>query len=230
MTLPRPAFLRVAGSLSAASAVTTLLLIFLPDLIVRAPGFEGRMTAVTDPAYRLRAVVYLVHPFLVFTAMLATALAIRRQAALALVGLLGFALWAATEAAQQCWTLFAFDRWRLAWLAGDAEVRATMPVRTAIYDGIWDAAYPLLLIGFLIGCTCFAAALMRWNGLARVVGAFFAGAALLTLGNLAGEWIGWTWPPPLDRWLYPTIQPLGRLLTGIWLFRLAREWRTTRRV
>ena len=29
-------------------------------------------------------------------------------------------------------------------------------------------------------------------------------------------------PEPLDTWLYPAIQPLGRSLIGLWLWRVAR--------
>ena len=38
-------FLRVAAVCSALSAVTTLLLIFLPDFFIAAQGFEAREAA-----------------------------------------------------------------------------------------------------------------------------------------------------------------------------------------
>jgi hypothetical protein len=221
--MPPPAFVRVAAAASVLSAVTTLLLIFLPEWFAPAPDFAARMARVYDPPYQLRSWVYLLHPFLVFTAALGVFLLLRRATALALPGILGFGLWAATEAAQQCLTLFAFDRWRRAWLAGDAAVRASMEVRTAIYDGLWDAAYMLLLIGFLIGNTAFGAALVRMRGLDRVVGGFFLAAAALTASILLVDLGGPAIPEPLASWVYPAIQPLARVLIGVWLWRMAKQ-------
>jgi hypothetical protein len=220
-----PASYRTAAVASFVSAITTLGLIFLPDFYAPAEGLAGRMQRVTDPAYQLRAWIYLLHPFLVFTAALGIALASRRVApALALAGILAFGLWAVTEAGQQTLTLFAFDDWRRAWLAGDAAVRATMELRAAIYDGLWDASYALLLIGFLIGNSLFAAILFRGpDTLSRIVGGFLTLAALLTLAILIVEVGGPDLLAPLGRWAYPAIQPLGRVLIGIWLWRVAQR-------
>lgn len=211
---------RTAAACSFASAATTLLLIFMPEFYAPVPDdIAGRMQRVADPAYQVRAWVYQVHPFLVFTAALGVAAAHRRTSpALALGGLLGFALWAITEAAQQSLTLFAFDDWRRAWLAGDTVVRATIEVRTAVYDGLWEAAYSLLLIGFILGNAFFAAFLLQdEQAFSRVVGCFFVAAAVLSLSNLSAEVGGPTLPSEVSYWAYPLIQPIGRALIGLWL-------------
>jgi hypothetical protein len=219
-----PAFYRTAAVCSLLSAVTTLLLIFLPELYAPAEGFEGRMQRVTDPAYVLRSWVYLLHPFLVLTAALGVAVRIRAMhPALALAGVLGFVLWAFTEAGQQTLTLFAFDRWRAAWLAGDEAVRAHMPASVAIYDGLWDGMYFLLLLGFMIGNAALGVALVRAGGLARIVGAFLLGAFVLTFTIVANELRWFALPEPLASWSYPAIQPLGRALIGVWLWCAAVE-------
>jgi hypothetical protein len=223
-------FYRTAAICSFLSAGTTLMLIFLPDWYAPvAEGLSGRMARVADPIYQLRAWTYLLHPFLVFTAALGVGLAcLRHTPALALIGVLGFALWAATEAGQQTLTLFAFDDWRRAWLAGNMTVRATMELRAAIYDGLWDAAYVLLLIGFTIGNAFLAAALVRRpDRLSRVVAGFLAAAVLLTLAILSSEIGGPGLPSPIDAWAYPAIQPLGRLLIGVWLLRAAQAARAS---
>jgi hypothetical protein len=120
-------------------------------------------------------------------------------------------LWGATEAGQQALTLFAFNPWRIAWLAGDTEVRATMAVRTAVYDGLWNAMYFLLIVGFFIANALYAAALWRRGGWSRVVGGFFAAAAALTLAIIVIEVGGpQLLADPVDFWLYPLIQPLAR--------------------
>ena len=219
-----PAFYRAAAVSSVLSAVTTLLLIFLPDFYAPAEGFDGRMNRVADPAYVARSWVYLIHPFLTLTAAVGVAMRIGRlHSVAALAGLLGFVLWAFTEAGQQTLTLFAFDRWRTAYLAGDELVRAHIHASTAIYDGLWDAMYFLLLLGFSIGNAAFGAAFVRGRGLTRIVGVFFFAAVALTFTYIAGELRWFTLPDVLETWTYPAIQPLGRTLIGVWLWRAADE-------
>ena len=220
-----PAFYRFAAILSVASAVTTLGLIFLPGMMAPTDDFAARMARVNDPVYRLYAWVYFTHPFLVVTAALAVAMRLRREAAsLVVPGLLAFLLWGSTEAAQQALSLFAFNPWRIACLAGDADVRATMEARTATYDGLWNAMYFLLIVGFFIANALYAVAMWRRGGLSRVVGAFYAAAAALTLQIIVVEVGGaQLLPDALDFWLYPLVQPLARTLIGVWLWRHADE-------
>ena len=143
----------------------------------------------------------------------------RECPSLVIPGLLAFALWGATEAGQQALTLFAFNPWRLAWLAGDTAVRATMEVRTAMYDGVWNAMYFLLVVGFFIGNSLFAVALWRRRGLSRVVAGFYAAAAALTLQIIIVEVGGrQLLPDAVNFWVYPLIQPLARTLIGVWLW------------
>ena len=215
-------FLRVAAACSVVSALTTLLLIFLPEFFVDAQGFEARMARVHEPAYILRSWVYLLHPFLVFTAAMGIMYAVRREApVLALAGLLGFFAWAFTEAGQQTLTLFAFDRWRVAWTDADEATRAIIRVNTVMYDGIWDGMYMLLLIAFGIGNACYGAALIVRRGLARVVGGFLFAACALTAILFINELGLPLLPGPVLEWSYPAIQPLGRMLIGVWLWRAA---------
>ena len=213
-------FLRVAALCSMLSALTTLMLIFLPEFFSSAQGFEARMARVHETAYQARAWAYLVHPFLVLTAAFGIAYCIRREApALAIAGLLGFTWWAFTEASQQTLTLFAFDRWRLAWETADEAARATIRINAVMYDGIWDGMYALLLIAFAIGNACLGAALLARGGLARAVGGFMLAACVLTLCLLLNELKFSPLPAVALKWSYPAVQPLGRLLIGVWLWR-----------
>jgi len=215
-----PAFYRFAAVCSFISAITTLGLIFLPGMLTPAEDFAGRMARVNDPLYQLYAWVYFVHPFLVVAAALGVAMRLRREAtSLVIPGLVAFLLWGATEAGQQALTLFAFNPWRLAWLAGDPVVRATMEVRTAMYDGVWNAMYFLLIVGFFFANVLYAVALWRRRGLSRVVGALYAAAAALTLQIIIVELGGGQLlPEAIDFWVYPLIQPLARTLIGVWLW------------
>jgi hypothetical protein len=226
MTTVSPTFYRIAGLASILSAVTTLILIVAPEFYAVVPGgIEGRMRRVADPAYQFRAWTYFLHPFLVLTACTGLAFACRRAGPeLALFGLMAMGLWALTEAAQQALTLFAFDDWRRAWLAGDAAVRATIEVRVAIYDGLWEAAYSLLLFGIIIGSALFAAMLLRLRDkFSQILGVFFALAAIQSIFIQSGELGGPIVPDSIAFWIYPATQPLARLLLGLWLLRVARD-------
>ena len=219
-----PAFYRTAAVFSVISAITTLGLIFLPRLFAPVEGFEGRMGRVHDGWYQLRAWVYLVHPFFTGTAGLAVCLRVRAIASgAAVVGIAGISLWAFTEALQQCFTLFAFDQWRLAYTAGDAAIHAQMPTLTTLYDEVWNALYVLLLIGFVIGNTALGQRFVRGRGLTRALGIFYLLAVLLTLFYLLPELGIPASLGPLDAWVYPATQPLARVLIGLWLWKHALE-------
>ena len=220
-----PSFYRFTAICSVASAITTLGLIFLPGMLAPAEDFPARMARVDDPLYQLYAWVHFVHPFLVVTAALGVSMRLRREASsLVIPGLLAFVLWGATEAGQQALTLFAFNPWRLAWLAGDPAVLATMEARTAMYDGVWNAMYFLLIVGFFIANSLYAIALWRRPGLSRVVGALYAAAAALTLQFIVVEvGGGQLLPDAVDFWVYPLIQPLARTLIGVWLWKHRHE-------
>jgi len=221
-----PAFYRSVAVCSILSAITTLGLIYLPEFFQPVEGFEGRMRRVDDPAYVLRSWVYLVHPFITFAAALGVALRIRKlRPVAAIIGVLGFALWASNEALQQTMTLFAFDKWRAAYFAADEATRAIIRTNAAMYDGLWDAFYFVLLIGFSIGNSALGIGLLRaGQGVTRIVGWFFLAAVALTvLTNMAPELQWWTVPEPIAKWSYPAIQPLGRTLIGLWLWSAAYE-------
>jgi hypothetical protein len=216
-----PRFYRGAAICSFLSALTTVGLIFLPRFY-SAPDFDARMALAQNPAYVLRSWIYLVHPFLVVTAALGVAARCRAIAGgAASLGLLGFGVWGATEAAQQALTKVALDRtWRAAWPTADAAQKELIRGHVAIYDALWDSLYFLLLIAFFAGNVFLALAVRKFPGLARWVSVAFAAAAALTLLILLSE-IGV--PVAVPEWLYPLIQPAGRTLIGVWLWREARN-------
>lgn len=228
-------FYRTAGVCSILSAVTTLGLIFLPRFWQPVPDFNARMALGEHPAYLLRSWIYLIHPFLVFTAALAMAARCRvRAAGAASLGLAGFALWAATEAGQQTLTKVFLDRTlRAAWLTADAASRAAIRQQVALHDVLWDAMYLLILIAFVAGNILLGLAVRRVaasGAMAPALGRWVAvalwAASALTLTFLLGE-LGAAITIPGSDWLYPMIQPLGRTLIGIWLWREA-TWEEAR--
>lgn len=217
------AFLRVAAIASWLSVITTLMLIFLPEFFASTQGFEARMHRVHEPAYILRSWAYLLHPFVVLTAALGVMFVLRaRSPVLALIGIMAFSAWALLEASQQTLTLFAFDKWRLAWDSADEATRTAIRINTAMYDGIWDGMYALLLVAFAIGNACYAASMAREPGLTRVVSGFMIAVCVLSVCLLANELRIPLLPETVLEWSYPAIQPLGRLLIGVWLWRASQ--------
>jgi hypothetical protein len=213
-------FYRAAAVCSAISAFTTLALIFLPRIYGPVRGFDARIAAVHHPAYILRSWAYLVHPFLVLVAVLGVALSRRRMAAApAMLGFLGYLLWAFTEAGQQALTLATFDRWRRAYPSATEEVRELLRTQIATYDALWDAMYVLLLIGIIAGSVFLGAALWRSTGLARVVSMLFFAAAGLSVFYFLPEFGGPGLPAVLGAWIYPVLQPPARLLVALYLWR-----------
>jgi hypothetical protein len=224
-----PRFYRGVAICSVISAITTLGLIFLPRLYEPVPDFEARMALGGHPAYVLRSWIYLFHPFLVFPAMLGVAVRCRARAAgAAALGLAGFAVWGATEAGQQALTKVTIDRtWRAAWPRASEAARATIREQVALYDLLWDSMYLLILLAFLAGSVFLglavrrvaassvsAPALTRWVSIA-----LWAGGGL-TLMFLLPEF-GVRFQIPGSEWFYPLIQPAGRTLVGVWLWREA---------
>ena len=99
-----------------------------------------------------------------------------------------------------------------------------MDVRAALYDGLWEAAYSLLLFGIILGSGLFAVMLLRLpDRLSRTLGVFFGLAAIQSALIQSGELGGPVVPEALAFWVYPATQPLARLILGLWLLRVARQ-------
>jgi|RhiMetdeSRZDD1v2_1073273.scaffolds.fasta_scaffold128149_2 hypothetical protein len=223
MTFSR-GFYRSVAVCSVLSAGTTLLLIFMPRLFAPGASFDARMARVNETAYIVRAWAYLVHPFLAVAAAAGVAASLRRKAGgIVSLGFLGFLLWGFTEAAQQALTVVAFDRWRRAYLVAEEPARAVLRAQIGVYDAVWDSMFLLLLIAFLIGNLLYGLVLLREDVLGRIVGFFYFAAAGLTLTDLLGEFQVKVLPEALEFWIYPALQPLARVLIGVWLWRVAPE-------
>jgi hypothetical protein len=217
-------FYKATAICSFLSVATTLLLIFLPNLYDPGETFESRLALVDNPVYRLRAWVYLLHPFVVLGAALGVAMAIRRRSGgLAVAGFLCFLLWALTEAGQQALTLVAYHGWAGAYAAADAATQEVLRMQISTYRAIWDSMFLLLLIGLLLGNIFYGVAMVNDRGSARVLGALFLAVAVLTAFTVSLEVGGPGLPSALAVWLYPIVQPVSRLLVGVWLWKTTEE-------
>lgn len=79
----------------------------------------------------------------------------------------------------------------------------------------------LLLIGFAIGNASLGSAMIGIDWLARAVGGSMLAARALTILLFLGEIGLAVLPDTWLQWACPAIQPLGRALMGVWLWRIA---------
>lgn len=219
------AFLRTSATCWMVSACTTLALIFLPRFVAPAPDFESQVRLVHDPVYLLRLTIGIVHPLIVLVGALGV-LALRAPHAFGstTVGFIFYLLWAFVEAVQQCLTLVALNwTWRVTYLAStDVATRATLRAHIEAFDALWDGLFFLLLLAFILANVLFAVATHGGRGLQRTVAIFFVLGAGLGVTSLLTSFGGGLIPPGLMAVLYPTIQPAGRFLTGLWVLRARR--------
>lgn len=217
-------FYKATATCSFLSVATTLLLIFLPRLYDPGESFESRLALVDNPIYMLRAWVYLLHPFVVLGAALGVAMVMRRlSGGLAAAGFLCFLLWALTEAGQQALTLVAYHGWAAAYATADVATQEVLRMQISTYHAVWDSMFLLLLIGFLLGNLFYGVAMVNDRGNARVLSVLFLAVAVLTAFGVSREIGGPALPSAMGVWLYPIVQPVSRLLIGIWLWNMAEE-------
>jgi hypothetical protein len=216
-----PKFYRFAGVCALLTAATTL-----PIHLLSFPSetFEERIALHDNLPYLARLGLVAVHVCLVVVSMLAVAL--RRRTAylpLAALGFLGYFVFAIGELLRTALAFFAVNAgWRASWAnATDSFTRATMATLLAAWPGINAALFHLFLFGFVAGTACYAAILLRGRGLERATGVVFAVWAVASgEGWFAGIVPGFIELPDA---VSVTLQPLGRVLIGVWLWRAAVE-------
>jgi hypothetical protein len=213
-------FVQVAGICFALSSVTTLGLIFLPQLTPAAPDFEARTRLIFNGVYMVHRWIALVHPLIVLVGALGVAVVRYREAAgTAMTGFMFFLLWAATEGIQQALTLVAVDwTWRPQYLAATSEAERTI-ARTYIvgFEPLSDGLFFFLVLAFICANVLYARAVWGNTRLQRVVAIGFGFAAGLGVISIVTNFGGNILPAAVMAVLYPTLQPAARLLTGVWL-------------
>lgn len=217
-----PAFRRSAALCWMLSSATTLCLIFLPRFIPAAPDFDAQARLLHDPAYMTRVWVALLHPLVVLMGALGV-LAVRWRAAAgsAGAGFVFYLLWAGTEAVQQSLTLVALNwTWRAEYAATtDAAARDGLRLLARGFDAVWDGLFFFLVLAFIAANVLYLVAVWGGGAFQRVVAVCFGLGAALGVISIVTSFGGSLLPPAVMGVLYPTIQPAGRFLTGLWLWR-----------
>jgi hypothetical protein len=214
-------FFKAVSTCSVLSALTTLGLILLPRAYASPLGLEEAVALRLNGFYQARSLVYFLHPFLVLAAAWGVvAKKIGQSAGSVTTGFFFFGFWGFTEALQQALSLVALNlHWREGYArATDAELKEAFRIHLLGFEAVWDALYLLLLTGFLVAHVLYGVATWRSKGLEKAVSCgFFLGAGL-TLLILSANFGGPRVPAALTAWLYPLIQPLFRVLLGVWLW------------
>ena len=219
-----PSALRFAACCAAISAVTTFLLWLLPRMVTPPEDFAATIALHRSVWYLARWWVNFAHTWLALFAYLgAAALLAGRSLALAVAGAVSFFVWAVTELVGVSVIIFAVNRtWRAAYETAGAEGQATLRTLLAGWDATWDAMFFLLLVAFLLGSLFFGIAAARGRGLERLVGALLLAAVPLTALIMAGGYAGAGWADGITAAVYPALQPVSRLLMGVWIWREAQ--------
>jgi hypothetical protein len=217
-------FVRVAGCCWMVTSITTLGLIFIPRLVPPAADLASQAALVHNRLYMIRAWIGIVHPFIALIGA-AGVLTVRVRAATgtAICGFTFFALWAAGEGVQQSLILVALNwRWRTMFLSGSESTRTALAPLITGFDAMSDGLFFFLVLAFVVANFLFCAA--TWSGapLQRLIAVFFALAAGLGVLSFSTRYGGGIVPAGAMDLAYPLIQPAGRFLTGVWLWRAAQ--------
>ncbi|MBD2842911.1 hypothetical protein [Erythrobacter rubeus] len=204
------------------SAVTTVLLWWLPQNYSSPASFEAGVALAANPAYLARLWVNFLHVFIALVAYggLAAVLA-RRAPALAWTGLVAMAFWAFAEALGLSINIWAQNgAWRSGYAAADPATRDLIRNAVFVYQGIWNGVFFVVLVCFALGSSalglaCWAPALSD-----RILSTLLLLAVPLTLvitvdgyfGARLGIWIDWS---------YPILQPVSHTAMAAWLWHAA---------
>ena len=215
----------VAAVASAASAITTAVLIYGPNAQA-GPDLMAQAQLHTDGLYLYKRWVLFFHPQLAFVAALGLAFALfRKRPALVSIGMFYLFTWAVTEMTQQAFVIDALNQyWRPALLdaTSDAE-RATYETLLTGFNAISDSQYFLLLFGFGAGSILFGIALWSTDPLGKAIAAALLAIGLLSILAFLGYYAGASAVTPVTSWvygnLYGPVQIAARIAIGLWLWR-----------
>ncbi len=217
-------FLKAAAVCSILGAVTTALLIFLPN--PEASDFESRVMLYQNRLYLVKLWILFIHPQVNFIAALGLAtLLVKRYPLQAVFGTFFLLVWAYNEMSQQALLIDALNQiWRPGYMMADNEMsRSTFKILMDAASGISDSHYFLVIYGFGWGSLLFGLAMIREYGLGRYIGIALLFIGMLSLlsfiryyggASALNEMVNWSY-----RWIYPYLQPLVRIALGVWILR-----------
>ncbi len=217
-------FLKATAICSFLGALTTTLLIFLPN--PEAPDFETRASLYNNALYLSKLWILFIHPQVNILAAFGIAYLLFKKYPLHIVfGTLFLLVWAYTEMSQQSLLIDTLNQiWRPGYIKADNEVSKNMfTTLIKAASGISDSKYFLVIYGFGVGSFLYGLAFVRENGLGKWIGISLIFIGILSLSSFLRYYLGlnslngivnWSY-----EWIYSYLQPLVRIAIGIWILK-----------
>ncbi len=216
--------LTAAAVCSFLGALTTILLIFLPN--PEAADFESRVALYNNSRYLTKLWILFLHPQVNVLASLGMAyLLIRKYPLPTIFGTFFLSVWAYTEMSQQSLLIDALNQmWRPGYInAETSDLKNTYLALIKAVGGISDSNYFLLLYGFGLGSLLYGTALIREELLGRTIGYVLLFIGVLSLSSFFRYYLGLSFLNGVVNWLYEWVysylQPAVRIATGIWILK-----------
>ena len=217
-------FLKVAAICSFFGAITTSLLIFLPN--PEAPDYEARALLHQNILYQFKLWILFFHPQVNIIASLGIAyLLFKKYPARIVIGTLFLFTWAYTEMSQQALLIDPLNQiWRPGYLAAEDPVsRSNYSTLIEAINGISDSKYFLVIYSFGLGSLLYGMAMINLSGLGKALGYSLVFIGVLSLLSFGRYYLSLDFLNPIVDWsytyIYPYIQPLVRIGIGIWILK-----------
>lgn len=216
-------FFTVAAVCSVLGATTTALLIWLPTFTT--DNFDTNVLLFKNTVYINKLWILFLHPqFNILASLAIFLLLVRKYPLQAIPGLLFLLIWSYTEMSQQAFLIDALNQmWRPDYLAATDDTIKIMN-KTLIHgaSAISDSKYFLVLYGFGMGSLLYGLAMIQEQKLGRIIGVISLLIGVLSLCSFVRYYAGLSSLTPYVDWVYtwgyPWLQPLVRILMGIWIY------------
>jgi len=217
-------FLKATAICSLLGALTTALLIFLPN--PEATDFETRTALHQNGLYLSKLWILFIHPQVNFLASLGIAFLLFKKYPLQIIfGTLFLGIWAYSEMAQQALLIDTLNQlWRPGYIGADNETSKNMfEALIQAANGISDSKYFLVIYGFGLGSLLYGFALVKANGLGKWIGVALLFIGILSLSSFVRYYLGieslngivnWSY-----EWIYRYLQPLVRIAIAVWIIK-----------
>jgi hypothetical protein len=214
-------FLKIASIAASLTAVTTILLWGLPNLYTSPSNFEEGVLLSENTYYLAKQWVNFIHIPLALTGYFGlTVILFQRQPVLSIFGMVWFVIWGTIEMIGVSIILFSVNyQWRSGYKMADEINRIVLKNKIESFFSIWDSMFFVLLVAFLLGTLFFAWATWKSKGLEKILSCLLWLAVPLTLLIILSSYVGQGWAGQLTQYFYPFLQPLSRLILGLFIWK-----------
>ena len=215
-------YLKVTAICSFLGAITTALLIFLPN--PQATDFESRMLLHQNSMYMTKLWILFIHPQVNLLAALGIAYLLLKKYPLPIIfGTFFLLSWAFAEMSQQALLIDAVNQiWRPGYIEADTEeARNQFTTLIEAANGISDSKYFQVIYSFGLGSFFLGLAFIHEDLLGRFIGFSLLFIGVLSLSSFLRYYlavsslngiVNWIY-----EWIYPYLQPAVRVAIGIWV-------------